>query len=165
MGQQSEQRTAHHQSNHFIRAILTGFIGGVFWSIMGMILFYFSFVEIPVKAYVLHSWTRADWTAGWIGHMVSILIVAILSVGVAIIYYGLFKKRNTMWVGVWFGIALWLIVFLLLNPMFSNIPSFDELTYDSIIASLTLYILYGVFIGYSISFDYNDDRPSVQVNE
>lgn len=165
MGQQSEQHSTHHQPNHFIRAILTGLIGGLFWSMIGMISFYFNFVEIPIRAYVLNPWTRADWTTGWIGHIVSILLVAILSMGVAIIYYGILRKRNTMWVGVWFGIVLWLIVFLLLNPLFSNIPSFDELTYDTIVTSLALYILYGVFIGYSISFDYHDDRPSIQVNE
>jgi hypothetical protein len=61
-----------------------------------------------------------------------------------------------MWVGIVFGAALWGLVFFILNPMFPNLQTVFELPRNTIVTTACLYILYGVFVGYSISFDYNE---------
>lgn len=55
-----------------------------------------------------------------------------------------------------YGIVLWVILFYILQPIFPNIPSLHELDKDTIITTLCLFIVYGTFIGYSISYDYHE---------
>lgn len=162
MKKQTNQQNTRSQSVQFGRALLTGFIGGIFWSSLGMMIYYFNFTEIPVKSFLLTFWTKASWAQSWIGDLAAILISGILSILVAVIYYGLFKKRNSMWVGVWFGIGLWIIVYYLFNSFLDNVPSLTNLQLKTIVSTFSLYCLYGVFIGYSISFDYNDNRIAVR---
>lgn len=46
--------------------------------------------------------------------------------------------------------------FFLFNPIFEDVKSITELKSDTIVTTLCLYILYGLFVGYSISFNYNE---------
>lgn len=165
MKNQTNQQNNRNQSVQFGRAIFTGFIGGIFWSAAGMLMYYFNFIEVPIKSFVLTFWTKVPWTQNWVGDLVSIFLVGLLSIGIAIIYYGLLKKRNSMWVGFWFGIGLWFIVFYFLNSILNNVPSLTELENKTIVSTLSLYSLYGIFVGYSISFDYNDNRVAVRQEE
>lgn len=64
------------------------------------------------------------------------------------------EKIHSMWVGAGYGIILWCIVFLLLNPLLTPVKPILNLSIDTIITTLCVFILYGTFIGYSISFDY-----------
>ncbi|RLL48103.1 hypothetical protein D8M04_02170 [Oceanobacillus piezotolerans] len=140
------------------RSLLTGFIGGIFWSTIAILMYYFNFSEVSPRLFILRSWLKDEWTDGWLGDLVSIILVGLISIIVALIYYSTLKKVNSMWAGVLFGIVLWCLIFLLFQPIFNNIPSFSELQLNTIVSTLCLYILYGAFIGYSISYDYHDTQ-------
>lgn len=140
----------------FARSLLTGFIGGIIWSILGLFMYYFNFTEVGPTSFMLRSWLDAKWTTEWLGDVISIVMIGVLSIVVALIYYGLLKKVSSMWAGAVFGIVLWGVVFFLLQPIFPNIPPLGDLSKYTIIASLCLFTLYGTFIGYSISYDYED---------
>lgn len=139
-----------------LRTLLTGFIGGLFWGSLSVILYYFNFIEVSPKAYFLRSWTKATWTSGWKGDIVTIIIASLLSIGIAALYFGILKKVQSIWMGVVFGIALWLVVLFGFHPLFPHVQSVIDLRTNTIISSLCIFILYGTFIGYSISFDYHD---------
>ncbi|HLR40473.1 MAG TPA: YqhR family membrane protein, partial [Virgibacillus sp.] len=76
----------------------------------------------------------------------------------AFIYYGLLKKVISMWMGVVYGLILWGIIFYILQPVFPTLTPVVDFDKETIVTTLGLFILYGTFIGYSISFDYNDMR-------
>lgn len=151
----------------FQRAILTGFIGGIFWGSVSIFLYYLNFMEISIRSIVLRSWVTNDWTNGWIGSVVSLLLLAIFSILAAIVYYSLWKRINTMWIGVIYGVILWIIVYYVFLPYIPNLPNLTQLSKETIVTTLSIFIIYGTFIGYSISYDYNDtvrdqiDRKSV----
>lgn len=154
---QSEEKERHEGKKKTLsRSLLTGFIGGLLWSGFSVIMYYFNFVEVAPKTFLLRSWLTADWTKGWLGDIVSILLVGIISLLTAFIYYGLFKKVNSLWMGMFYGVLLWVIVFYLAQPIFLNIPRLVDLSKETVISTICLFILYGTFIGYSISFDFND---------
>lgn len=140
----------------FIRSLLTGFIGGLIWSTIGVIMYYFNFTEVDPKKFILRPWKSLEWTSGWLGDIVTIISLAILSIVVAVVYYLLFKRIYSIWMGVIYGIITWLIVFLLVQPLFPNTKQLLELSNETIISTICLFILYGTFIGYSISYDYYD---------
>lgn len=140
------------------RVAIIGFVGGVFWSIIGVFVYYFNFAEVAPKTFILRSWLKTAWTDGWLGEVVSIFVCGFLSIAVAFIYYIILKKWYSMWGGVLYGILLWLLVFVVLHPIYPSIPSIQEMKLESIVSTVCLFIIYGVFIGYSIAYEYFDKR-------
>lgn len=151
-----EQNRQEESHSLLARSLLTGFIGGLIWSLIGIFMYYFHFTDVGPTSFMLRSWLDAKWTSEWLGDVISIVLIGVLSILVALIYYGLLKKMRSMWIGALFGIVLWAIVFILLQPIFSNIPPIKEFDKNTIVSTLCLFILYGTFIGYSISYDYRD---------
>src|SRR5699024_970615 len=100
---------------------MTGYIGGIIWSIVGAIMSYFNFAVDAAKTILLRSWTNAKWISGWLGDVVSILIIGVISILIAFIYYGLLKKVISMWMGVVYGLILWGIIFNILQPVFPTL--------------------------------------------
>lgn len=158
MGKDTELEQNKQEEFHTIfgRSLLTGFVGGIIWSIFGLFMAYFNFTKVGPTSFMLRSWLDAKWTDEWLGDVIAIVMIGVLSIVVALIYYGLLKRMSSMWVGSLFGIVLWGIVFFVLQPIFPNIPPLKEIGKNTIVSSLCLFILYGTFIGYSISYDYRD---------
>ncbi|HLQ71372.1 MAG TPA: YqhR family membrane protein [Bacillota bacterium] len=136
------------------KALYTGFIGGIMSGTFGYIMYYFNISKVSPKSFVLTSWNHASWTDGKLGIVLSIILIGLLSIVVAFLYFLLLKKVNTIWMGVVFGAILWGIVFYPLHPLFPGVPALTEFESSTIISTLSLYVLYGVFIGYTISYDY-----------
>jgi len=151
-----EQSKQEEPMSILSRSLLTGFIGGILWGSLATLAYYFNFVEVSPKSYVIKSWTHAGWTDMWLGNVIAILLAGFLSILIALLYYGVFKTIQSMWMGVVFGIALWAILLFILQPIFPNIKPASELEYETIVTMLCLFVLYGTFIGYSISYDYHD---------
>ncbi|HLR80693.1 MAG TPA: YqhR family membrane protein [Bacillota bacterium] len=138
------------------RALLTGFIGGLFWSTLATIMYYFNLSEVSVKAYMVRSWVQAEWTNRWLADVVSIGLISCVSVVVAFVYFLLFRRIHSLWLGLLYGLLLWVLVFYVFQPVFPNVPQLVDLNYTTIVSTICIYALYGTFVGYSISYDYYD---------
>lgn len=132
----------------------TGLFGGVFWGFVGWLAYYFSLTEIRPNV-IIEPWMKGNWKYGSIGTVISLILMGVISVGVAFIYFALLRKLNGVWFGIAYGLILFFLVFLLLNPFLPIKPIMD-LSRDTVITSICLYILYGMFIGYSINYEYQN---------
>lgn len=70
-----------------------------------------------------------------------------------------------MWVGIIYGFILWVILFILFHPIFNDIPAVMEWSMNTWVTTICLFILYGTFIGYSISYDYMDSKQTEDIIE
>ncbi|MDC3415497.1 YqhR family membrane protein [Aquibacillus salsiterrae] len=138
--------------------IITGLVGGLLWSFFGFLSSFFNFSKVSPASFILRPWLVTGWSDGFLGQLISIVVIGILSIAIAIIYYLLFKHLKGIWPSAVFGIALWFIVFYLLQPIFPNIPHMTKLDSDTVVTTICLYLLYGTFIGYSISYAYLDKK-------
>jgi Conserved membrane protein YqhR len=150
-----EQDKQETQSSFMSRVVGVGFFGGLLWSAFGFIAYYLNFSKVG-PALVLAPWALGKWKSQWIGQLISILIIALLSILVAIAYRYAFAKIKSMLAGILYGVALWAIVFYLLHPIFPGLEPMNTIGRNTITTTLCIYILYGVFVGYSISFEYNE---------
>ncbi|WLR49749.1 YqhR family membrane protein [Bacillus tianshenii] len=150
--EQLEQNKREQPMSHIGRTATIGFFGGLLWSTIGFIAYYFHFTAFS-PAFVLDLFMVGDWKEGALGHLIGILVIAILSIGVAYLYNFILKNIDNVWAGILFGVGLWVIVFFLLKPLFPNVKAVANWELNTIVVTLCLYILYGVFVGYSISFD------------
>ena len=152
----NKKENRYHSKSTLINNILTiGFVGGVLASFFGMTAHYLNFIDFSPK-FILTSWSNQSWIKAWQGFLITMILFGILSIVVAFLYYWLLKKINNMVAYMLFGVVWWLILLIAINPMFKDLPTLAKMSSDSIITSMCIFVLYGVFIGYSISYDYQE---------
>ncbi len=158
MGKQElDQHKQEEQMSFATKVALIGLYGGLIWSLVGYFAFFFNFIRVG-PALVLMPFALGKWKDTYIGQLVGIGIIAILSIGVAYFYKLILQKFHKLWVGMGFGLVLWFFVFYLLNPLLPGLKSIQNLDSNTIVTSICLYVLYGVFIGYSISYEYAEQH-------
>jgi len=135
--------------------IWTGMIGGIFWAGLGYIAYLFDFVEFS-PSIILEPWAIGEWKKGWLGTVISLILIGFISTLVAFGYYLVLRKFKSIYISIAFGIVIFFCVYIILNPIFPSMAPFLKLKMDTIITSVCLYILYGVFVGYTISYEENE---------
>ncbi|MGD7007801.1 YqhR family membrane protein [Metabacillus sp. 84] len=143
------------------RVASTGFAGGLLWSAGGFIAAFFKLAEVSPNM-ILQPISAGAWKDGAAGNIVSICLLSVISIGIAFIYYLMFRKIHSIWGGIGFGIGLWGLVFFLVLPLFPVLKTAAQLSSDTIVTTLCIYILYGMFIGYSISYDYSEVQKETE---
>ncbi len=160
-----EQEKTERPMTLMQKTIIIGFVGGVFWSLIGYLAYFFHFSEISPNM-ILIPWVAGGWKYGKAGNYAAIVLIGLISIAAALLYYALLRNIRGMWAGGLYGAALWAVVFYLFNPLFPNVHPVADLEANTIITTLCLYILYGVFVGYSISFETQEmNRPSPNVGK
>lgn len=131
---------------------ITGFVGGVFWGFIGLVCYYFNFTELnPLM--ILEPWIDGGWKDSWLGVVISLLLLGIFGIIAAFLYQWVLSNFLSIWVPILYGALLFFFVFYVLNPLFPNLNPLRELQGNTIITTFCLYVLFGVFVGYSISYD------------
>lgn len=143
---------------------LIGFIGGLFWSAIGQLSHYFNFTEIG-PAVVLGAWNRFSWTDGFIGIIIGILVCGLAGIVAAFLYYWLLRKQDQLLVSIIYGVVLWVLVHLVLVRFLPTMPVVQEMDFNTVVTTVCLYILFGVFVGVSISFDENERQRQEEVEQ
>ena len=147
-----DQNKQEKPLSQVLNVALIGFVGGVLWSILGEGAYYFSFTEIWPRI-LISGWASDRWKDGFLGFFVTILLYGVLSILVAYLYYALLRKVNKLFICILFGVIIWAIVHVGFVPFFADMVTIKEMNMDTLVTTICLYILYGVFIGVSISFD------------
>lgn len=151
-----EQHQKEAPQTVFTKALAIGFSGGILWSGLGAITYFFHFSEVSAASFLIRSYLQNDWSGTWLAEVLAIVGVGVLSLVSAMIYYFTLKRRSGIWPGAIFGMIVWALVFLVLTPLFPAIPSISEQSSDTWVTTSCLFILYGVFIGYSISYEFQE---------
>lgn len=136
------------------KSIITGLCGGIIWSVVWMILFGFNMVRIsPVLFWDKMMLEKFSFDK-WYMYLIAIILYSVLSILIALIYYALFKKIKHWLMGAVYGIIVWAIFLFGFPFIYSRTLLFINYPTETSVGLLCLCILYGLFIGYSISFDY-----------
>ncbi|GAA0331394.1 YqhR family membrane protein [Oceanobacillus oncorhynchi] len=158
-----KQQINDNEESVLKKSMYTGFVGGVVFSLLASVMYYFNFLEVAPKFYLLTSWVSEGWTDTWLGIFFTTILAGVVSLLTAFLYYMIFRKIKYMWVGIIYGFILWALIFLLFRPIFNDIPAVTEWNLNTWITTICLFILYGTFIGYSISYDYMDSQQTEDI--
>jgi hypothetical protein len=146
------------------RVVLVGFWGGIIWGIFGFFAYYLNFTKVG-PGLILAPWALGAWKKGLYGQLIGILTIALISIVIAFLYKWTLGKIRFMWIAVGFGLALWVIVFYVFQPWIPGLLPVLKIGKDTISTTLSLYILYGLFIGYSISYNVQTKQQPDYSNE
>ncbi|RCW65395.1 YqhR family membrane protein [Saliterribacillus persicus] len=140
--------------NPALRSLVTGFFGGLFWSSISYFGHLFHFTSVSPSTFILRLWYDYAWIEKWKGEILSILIISLLSSLVGLFYFFLLKKFIGVLVPLVFGCILWAVIFSSFSYLFPTLIHWSSLSSDTIVSTICLFLLYGLFIGYSINYDY-----------
>lgn len=165
--QNTQQEAPHHKSsNRFLElskkqlyTIYVGFFGGLFASFLTYMIHFLNFIPFGPGVIWHHVPYLANvkWLQGVWGHLAAIVFISFFSILISYLYYALFRKIETPWMSIWFGLTLWAILFVGINSLVSDAQNVYELGWTTNIAFICIFIIYGLFIGYSISYQYLSD--------
>ncbi|WP_166786861.1 YqhR family membrane protein [Jeotgalibacillus salarius] len=131
-------------------AIYTSIAGGLLFYCLYRFYVYFHFIERELLK-PKFSFMTAEWQKGFVSESLFALLILICSIIWAMVYYIIFKNRDSIYPGVFSGLFL-LGVLLLLGWFLEWRINPAELQVRTIISLNSLFILYGLFTGYSISY-------------
>lgn len=135
-------------------AIVTGLTAGIFGCLMGYVLYYLNFTEI--RPDIILTAIAGGWKSNWAVIIIVSMVYGLISIVSALIYYALLRKKKSFAWGVLYGAVLFVVVFFVLHPLYPNAKSIITYELNTVLTGLTSFLLYGVFIGYSISYEYEE---------
>lgn len=159
---QNNQNNQNNQSNQSINqkklrmGLSIGLASGIIWGAISLAAYYLQFTDIGPSIYA-KPLLNPDYVLKWQGHLIGLLFYIFFSIIVSLIYAFLLSRFNSPWVGIFYGAALWGFVFIVLNPLFNLTKKITELGINTISVMLCIYILAGLFIGYSLSVEFNNE--------
>ncbi|WP_281172442.1 YqhR family membrane protein [Ectobacillus panaciterrae] len=139
------------------KAAQIGLFGGLFWGAVWYFLHIFSFSNVGPN-YFLMPFALGDWKKDVWGNVSGIAVMGILSIVIAMLYGALFKKFQGVIPGIIYGLFWWAVLFLgigSLSPVLKNALEFQK---ETLITTICIFILYGVFIAYSVSFEASEEK-------
>ncbi|MGF9963115.1 YqhR family membrane protein [Bacillus rhizoplanae] len=138
------------------KIVQIGVFGGLFWGGVWYFLHIFSFTDAGPN-YLLLPFALGNWKEGVWGNVAGIVCMGILSIVVAFVYKAALSKFEGVIPGVIYGLIWWGILFFAIGSIAPVIRSALEMPRTTIITTACIFILYGVFIAYSVSFEVNNE--------
>jgi hypothetical protein len=139
------------------KAMQIGIFGGLFWGAFWYFLHIFSFSTIGPNHFLM-PFAFGDWKYGMWGNIIGILIMGILSIAAACLYGAVFKKFQGVWPGIVYGLAWWTVLFFVMGWLSPVLKNVWELSRETLVTTICIFILYGVFIAYSVSFEASEEN-------
>lgn len=138
----------------WLHSMNIGFFGGIIWSGLFQFMHTFKMVEVDPQFLFKAIVGPMPWVEKWYAHVLSIIVYGVISIFVALIYYFLFKKKKDWFIGGIYGVLLWVIIYYVAPVLLVGFNPFIHFTWQTHIGIFCLFILYGVFVGYSISYHF-----------
>ncbi|WP_195571186.1 YqhR family membrane protein [Paenibacillus sp. 1001270B_150601_E10] len=155
--QQRQRKEQQQQTNPLIFAVQLGFFAGLIWGCMRWMSAAMKFT-IVVPGFLVEPFYKHDYLLTWKGGVVGLVSFIGFSILASILYTALFKKFIGPWGGMIYGIVWWLILFVFIGPMIGLMPPITKTTWNTIWTESCLFLLWGLFIGYTVAMEFNDER-------
>jgi uncharacterized membrane protein YagU involved in acid resistance len=138
-------------------ALYVGFFAGVIWGGLKTSEYFLKFTAIPL-GFLIEPFYKHAFLATWKGMVLGGGAFILFSMAAAVIYYAVLRKAKGPYYGIGYGVLWWLLLYLLLGPLSGMVPPLAEMDLNSNITDGCLFILWGLFIGYSITFEYTNEQ-------
>lgn len=144
----------------FLNSVTTGFIGGISLAIIYSISAYINVTNITYQDILAFFLIEGRWLESWYGFLFYLCFTGVLSVVLAMFYYGILRQFNGLLSGFLFGFILWIVIAVIIPITMFDIPLTSFLKSYTNVLNLCVLLLYGIFLGYSISYDAKINKVS-----
>lgn len=155
----SHQQQSEH-TNPWIFALELGFFAGLIWGGLRWLMYWLSFTKVS-PGFMAEPFFKHDFLTTAVGHLVGYLLFIVFSVLVSLLYVLTLRKLKGPWPGMIYGVFWWSIVFIAGSQLFLMQRPF-MLPWNSVISEFCIFLLWGLFIGYTTALEYTDERKREQ---
>lgn len=153
--QQGENRD--RGTNVWSFGLQLGFFAGLIWGGIKGLMYFFRFTVV-VPGYLAEPFFKNQFLKTQGGYYVGWLFFIVFSILAALLYTLLFRRLKGPYPGILYGIVWWIIIFIVVGPMLRLTQPISELPKGTLISEFCLYLLWGLFIGYTAAMEYTDER-------
>ncbi|GIO11827.1 hypothetical protein J19TS2_13820 [Cohnella xylanilytica] len=155
-GEEGAKRRRGESIHPAAYSAIVGFFAGVFLGFIRWFATGINFTKIP-QAFLADPFVRrsALGSAGW--QWIGLALFIAMSVVASLIYWLALGRLRGPWPGLFFGAAWWALLLFVVGPPTGAVEAPRLLGWNSIVTELCLYLIWGMFIGYSIAFEYHDE--------
>ncbi|CAH0118582.1 MULTISPECIES: YqhR family membrane protein [unclassified Paenibacillus] len=151
------KRRKKGNTNMFWFSIQLGFFAGLIWGLVRWFFYWFRFTSVS-PGFMLKPFYRASFWQSIAGHAAGTLLFILLSILATLIYTLLFRKLLGPWPGIVYGMLWWAILFVFAGPAAGMVNRVTHSNWNTIISEFCVFVLWGLFIGYTTAFEFNDER-------
>jgi|SRR5699024_3354204 len=151
--EKERQLTIQGKLDLYVNTCLIGLFGGLFTILFLFIIHYFNMIEFNLFT----PWKKLFLDGGimkWYDYLFSIIGYSIASIIIAFIYYGFGKKRMHWDIGAIYGVLLGVVGYIFLPILLYDQHLLNKFALKTHISFFVSIILFGIFIGYSISYEF-----------
>ncbi len=139
-------------------ALQIGAVGGIFWAAMNDVLYFMNFTLINSSVF-MKPFIQPSGADRPVLQLMGIGVAAILSILFALAYVFTFSRFYSPWIGIATGGALFVIFYYILSPIFDLTEKpIHQIGMNTFATELCLFILYGLFIGFSLSSEFSSKK-------
>lgn len=146
-----------HLTNRWTFALRLGIFAGLIWGAVKIVFYYLGFTKV-IPGFMVEPFYQHAFLNSWKGHMVGWFYFIVISIIATYIYILFFYKIKGPWMGMVYGLLWWCFFYLIIGPLNAMMPRIDKLDWNTIITDFCLFILWGLFIGYTIAVEFTDER-------
>ncbi|PWW44176.1 MULTISPECIES: YqhR family membrane protein [Paenibacillus] len=151
------QGQSHYFTKPFPFAVELGFFAGFIWGGLHWLSYLLHFTIVPL-GFLAEPFFKHNFIYTAAGHLTGWLFFIVFSVFTSLIYTFTLRKLKGPIPGMGYGILWWLIIFVLVGPKLDMVKPLNRLTWDSIITEFCFFLLWGLFIGYTVAMEFTDER-------
>ncbi|MGO4544329.1 YqhR family membrane protein [Paenibacillus sp. 2TAB23] len=145
-----------HHTNPWLYPIQIGFFAGLIWGIIRWMFYEMKFTKVlpgfAADPFFKESFLKTAW-----GEVVGIAFFVLFSIAAALLYKVALGKLRGPWPGVVYGAIWWAVLFVALGPLLQFTDGIRKEGWNTLYTELCVFLLWGLFIGYSIAFEFTDE--------
>jgi Conserved membrane protein YqhR. len=152
----SEDRDRPSIGRAVLYALQIGFFAGVIWGLVRWLAVSLNLTRVP-QAFLADPWVRREALNSIVWHVTGLALFIVMSLVAALVYLLVLGNLRGPWPGILFGGAWWALLFLWIGPLTGMTKPVRAIGWNSIACELGIYLCWGLFIGYSIAFEFHDE--------
>ncbi|WP_256757151.1 YqhR family membrane protein [Cohnella sp. WQ 127256] len=133
-----------------------GFFAGLIWGLIRWLATGLNFTSVT-QAFLLDPFVPRKHLGGFYWQAAGLGMFIMMSMIAALLYIVLLKSLRGPWPGLWFGALWWAIIYAWVGPMIGAVPPLNQIGWSSIVTDFCLFLMWGLFIGFSISFEFHNE--------
>ncbi|GGF77002.1 hypothetical protein GCM10010912_22620 [Paenibacillus albidus] len=147
-------------TNPWFFALELGFFAGLIWGGIRWLMYVMRFTKV-IPGFLVEPFFRHDFLLTAAGQIAGYLSFIAFSVIVSLLYVLILRKLKGPFPGLLYGVLWWTAIFIGGSRYFLMQPPF-RLPWNSVISEFCLFLLWGMFIGYTAAMEYTDERKREQ---
>lgn len=150
------RRKQSHRTNWLLYCVQLGFFAGLIWGTVRWMMYEVHFTKV-IPAFLAEPFFRTKFLVTVWGHLIGIAVFIVFSMLAAMLYKLLLGRLTGPRGGLAYGLFWWAALFVGIGPWLQMTAPLGKLGVDTIISELCLFLVWGLFIGFTIAFEFTDE--------